>query len=156
MDSGSRCACPEEPPNRKRQTRGNSENREKQMYEVTIKRSFSAAHSLKEIGGKCEKLHGHNFTVEVSVATDQLNSEGLVVDFRILKDWTDQTIKELDHKYLNEISIFYGKNPSSENIANYIFNQVSMKAAAPGIRVTRVTVWESESAKVSYTGPGHD
>ena len=70
------------------------------MYEVTIKRAFSAAHSLKEIGGKCEKLHGHNFTVEVSVATEQLNSEGLVVDFRVLKDWTEQTIKEFDHKYL--------------------------------------------------------
>jgi len=129
---------------------------EKRMYEVTIKRTFSAAHSLKEIGGKCEKLHGHNFTVEVSVATDQLNREGLVVDFRVLKDWTDQAIKELDHKYLNEIAVFQGMNPSSENIANYIFNRLSAKVAAPDIRVTRVTVWESETAKVSYTGPGHD
>lgn len=126
------------------------------MYEVTIKRSFSAAHSLKEIGGKCEKLHGHNFTVEVSVSTEKLNSEGLVVDFRVLKDWTDQTIKEFDHKYLNEISIFHGSNPSSENIANYIFTQITRKAATTGLRVSRITVWESESAKVTYTGPGHD
>jgi 6-pyruvoyltetrahydropterin/6-carboxytetrahydropterin synthase len=126
------------------------------MYEITIKRSFSAAHSLKEIGGKCEKLHGHNFTVEVSVATERLNSEGLVVDFRVLKDWTDQTIKEFDHKYLNEISIFHGSNPSSENIANYIYNQIARKATIPGLSVTRVTVWESESAKVTYTGPAHD
>jgi 6-pyruvoyltetrahydropterin/6-carboxytetrahydropterin synthase len=126
------------------------------MYEVTIKRSFSAAHSLKEIGGKCEKLHGHNFTVEVSVATERLNSEGLVVDFRVLKDWTEQTIKEFDHKYLNEISVFHGKNPSSENIANYIFTQIARKAVIPGLSVTRVTVWESESAKVTYTGPEHD
>jgi 6-pyruvoyltetrahydropterin/6-carboxytetrahydropterin synthase len=126
------------------------------MYEVTIKRSFSAAHSLKEIGGKCEKLHGHNFTVEVSVATERLNSEGLVVDFRVLKDWTDQTIKEFDHKYLNEISIFHGSNPSSENIANYIFTQITRKAATTGLRVSRITVWESESAKVTYTGPDHD
>ena len=81
------------------------------MYEVTIKRAFSAAHSLKEIGGKCEKLHGHNFTVEVSVATDKLNSEGLVLDFRTLKNWTDETIRELDHKYLNEIAPFHGCNP---------------------------------------------
>jgi 6-pyruvoyltetrahydropterin/6-carboxytetrahydropterin synthase len=126
------------------------------MYEVTIKRSFSAAHSLKEIGGKCEKLHGHNFTVEVSVATERLNSDGLVVDFRVLKEWTDQTIKEFDHKYLNEISIFHGSNPSSENIAHYIFTQIDRKAATPGLRVTRVTVWESESAKVTYTGSAHD
>jgi len=125
------------------------------MYEVTIKRTFSAAHSLKEIGGKCEKLHGHNFTVEVSVATDRLNSEGLVVDFRVIKDWTDQTIRELDHKYLNEIAIFHGSNPSSENIARYIYTQIARKATTPGIRVSRITVWESESAKVTYTGPDH-
>ena len=125
------------------------------MYEVTIKRTFSAAHSLKEIGGKCEKLHGHNFTVEVSVATEHLNSEGLVVDFRVIKDWTDQTIKELDHKYLNEISIFHGTNPSSENIARYIYTQIARKVTTPRLRVTRVTVWESESAKVTYTGTYH-
>ncbi|MBN1545097.1 MAG: 6-carboxytetrahydropterin synthase QueD [Syntrophaceae bacterium] len=125
------------------------------MYEVTIKRSFSAAHSLKEIGGKCERLHGHNFTVEVSVSTEQLNSEGLAVDFRVLKDWTEEVIKELDHKYLNEISIFQSKNPSSENIAHYIFTQLARKTDATGLLINRVTVWESENAKVTYTGPDH-
>jgi 6-pyruvoyltetrahydropterin/6-carboxytetrahydropterin synthase len=92
----------------------------------------------------------------VSVATEKLNGEGLVMDFRILKDWTDQTLKEFDHKYLNEINIFHGSNPSSENIANYIFTQVNRKAATTGLRVSRVTVWESESAKVTYKGPDHD
>ncbi|MDX9745728.1 MAG: 6-carboxytetrahydropterin synthase QueD [Syntrophales bacterium] len=125
------------------------------MYEVTIKRAFSAAHSLKEIGGKCEKLHGHNFTVEVSVATDQLNREGLVVDFRVIKTWTDETLRELDHKYLNEISIFRGANPSSENIARHIYDQIARRITTPGLRVSRVIVWESENAKVAYTGPDH-
>ena len=126
------------------------------MYEVTIKRAFSAAHSLKEIGGKCEKLHGHNFTVEVSVAADKLNSEGLVLDFRTLKNWTDETIRELDHKYLNEIVPFQGCNPSSENIATYLFSRIAAKIDLPGIVISRVTVWESDSAKVAYTGPDHD
>ena len=101
------------------------------MYEVTIKRTFSAAHSLKEIGGKCEKLHGHNFTVEVSVATDQLNREGLVVDFRVLKDWTDQAIKELDHKYLNEIAVFQGMNPRRRT-SRTIFSTGSPRSRRPG------------------------
>jgi 6-pyruvoyltetrahydropterin/6-carboxytetrahydropterin synthase len=124
------------------------------MYEVTIKRAFSAAHCLKEIGGQCEKLHGHNFAVEVSVATSLLNSEGLAVDFRVLKDWTEQAIQELDHKYLNEIPAFHGKNPSSENIARYIYDQIARRAGT-ALAVTRVTVWESESAKVTYTGNNH-
>ncbi|OHE22516.1 MAG: 6-carboxytetrahydropterin synthase QueD, partial [Syntrophobacterales bacterium RBG_19FT_COMBO_59_10] len=83
------------------------------MYEVTIKRSFSAAHLLKEIGGKCEELHGHNFFVEVSVGAESLNEEGLLIDFRLLKRWTDSVLDELDHKYLNELSCFKEKNPSS-------------------------------------------
>ncbi|MDR2861253.1 MAG: 6-carboxytetrahydropterin synthase QueD [Syntrophobacterales bacterium] len=125
------------------------------MYEATVRRSFSAAHSLREIGGKCEKLHGHNFIVEISVASPALNKEGLVIDFRIIKNWADQALGELDHLYLNDLPAFQGKNPSAENIAHYIFTSVEEKAATDDIRVTRVTVWESESAKVTYTGTDH-
>ena len=124
------------------------------MYEATVRRSFSAAHSLREIGGKCEKLHGHNFIIEVSVSSPTLNNEGLVIDFRTVKNWTDEVLKELDHSYLNDIPAFHDKNPSAENVAHYIFSRMEEKAAA-GIHVTRVTVWESESAKVTYTGPDH-
>ena len=63
------------------------------MYEVTIRRSFSAAHTLKEIGGKCEELHGHNFVVEVSVTVPDLNREGLAIDFRVLKRWTEEILE---------------------------------------------------------------
>ncbi len=68
------------------------------MYEVTINRSFSAAHTLRDVGGKCESLHGHNFRVEVTVAGESLNGEGLLVDFRLLKRWTDETLEMLDHR----------------------------------------------------------
>ena len=66
------------------------------MYEVSVKRTFSAAHRLEDIGGKCEDLHGHNFSIEVSVAGDRLNSQGVVVDFRILKEWIDHILADLD------------------------------------------------------------
>jgi 6-pyruvoyltetrahydropterin/6-carboxytetrahydropterin synthase len=125
------------------------------MYEATVRRSFSAAHSLRDIGGKCEKLHGHNFIVEISVASRTLNSEGLVIDFRTVKNWADQAIGELDHYYLNDLPAFSGKNPSAENIAHYLFTYVEEKATVQDIHVTRVTVWESENAKVTYTGPDH-
>jgi 6-pyruvoyltetrahydropterin/6-carboxytetrahydropterin synthase len=122
------------------------------VYEVTVKKSFSAAHILKEIGGKCEELHGHNFVVEVSVASCELNAEGIVIDFRILKKWTDDIIKKLDHKYLNDIQYFECMNPTSENIARFIYDRISKKIRRHHLKVSRVTVWESENARVSYSG----
>jgi len=121
------------------------------MYEVTIKRSFSAAHLLKDIGGKCEELHGHNFNVEVSVASESLNSEDLLIDFRVLKRWTDEVLERLDHKYLNEIECFMGINPSSERLARYIFDQINERSRQANVSLSRVTVWESENARVSYS-----
>ena len=121
------------------------------MYEVTIKKSFSAAHILKEIGGKCEELHGHNFTVEVTVAAPSLNSEDLLIDFRVLKGWTNEILDGLDHKYLNEIDCFREMNPSSEQIARYIYDRLAEKVASLNLSLARVTVWESENARVSYT-----
>jgi 6-pyruvoyltetrahydropterin/6-carboxytetrahydropterin synthase len=120
------------------------------MYEVTIKRSFSAAHVLEEVGGGCEELHGHNFIVEVSISTKILNAQGLAVDFRVLKRWTEEVIAELDHKYLNNLDYFKASSPSSENIARFIYDKIRDKAQGEPFAVSLVTVWESESAKVSY------
>ena len=122
------------------------------MYEVTVKKSFAAAHLLKDIGGKCEELHGHNFVVEVSVAASQLNQEGLLIDFRTLKKWTDDILTELDHKHLNNIPCFKNLNPSSENIARFIYDRITEKAQREKFELSRVTVWESDNARVSYSG----
>jgi 6-pyruvoyltetrahydropterin/6-carboxytetrahydropterin synthase len=120
------------------------------MYEVTIKKTFSAAHILKEIGGRCEELHGHNFLVEVSVSAPELNKEGLLIDFRVLKKWTHDILETLDHKYLNEVDYFKDINPSSEQVARLIYDRIAEKAIPRGYGVSRVTVWESENARVSY------
>ena len=120
------------------------------MYEVTIKKTFSAAHIMKEIGGRCEELHGHNFMVEVSVSAPELNKEGLLIDFRVLKKWTHDILEALDHKYLNEVDYFKDINPSSEQVARLIYDRIADKAVPEGYAVSRVTVWESENARVSY------
>ena len=125
------------------------------VYEVTVKQSFSAAHMLKEVGGTCEKLHGHNFIVEVSVYSGALTDAGILIDFRILKQWTDDILKEFDHKYLNEISYFKGMSPSSENVAKFIYDRITEKVKEINLGVSRVTVWESENARVSYYGNGY-
>ena len=120
------------------------------MYEVTIRKTFSAAHILKEIGGKCEEMHGHNFTVEVTVAGPSLNSEDLLIDFRVLKGWTNEVLEEMDHKYLNDVECFKDMNPSSEQVARYIYSRLADKAASLKLTLAQVTVWESENAWVSY------
>ena len=126
------------------------------VYEVTIKQSFSAAHMLNEIGGACEKLHGHNFVVEISICSIVLSEEGILIDFRILKQWADEILKEFDHKYLNDISYFKDTSPSSENIARYIYDRISEKVKKRNLDVSRVTIWESEDARASYYGNNHD
>ena len=122
------------------------------VYEVTITQSFSAAHSLKEIGGTCEKLHGHNFIVEVSVCSPILNDAGTVIDFKIVEEWIDEILRALDHKYLNELSYFHDQNPSAENIARFIYDRASEKAKIHHVGVACVSVWESENTRASYRG----
>jgi 6-pyruvoyltetrahydropterin/6-carboxytetrahydropterin synthase len=120
------------------------------MYEVTIIKSFSAAHLLAQIGGKCEELHGHNFKVEVTLAAPNLNESGLLIDFRIVKKWLNEILDQMDHKHLNELPYFAGINPSAENIAKYICDQMKLKIKEPQVRIARIKVWESENAVVTY------
>jgi 6-pyruvoyltetrahydropterin/6-carboxytetrahydropterin synthase len=120
------------------------------MYEVTIIKTFSAAHLLAAIGGKCEELHGHNFKVEVTVAALKLNPAGLLIDFREIKEWLKKILDGLDHQHLNELTQFAGINPSSENIAHYICQSLEPQAKLSQLKIARIKVWESENAVVTY------
>ncbi len=123
------------------------------MYEVKIKTDFSAAHNLRGVGGKCESLHGHNFTVEVVVESETLDEGGMVVDFRALKAKTKEILSQLDHRYLNELSPFLDSNPSSENLAAYVYKELSCQIDQGTKRVSRVSVWESETSRATYRRP---
>jgi 6-pyruvoyltetrahydropterin/6-carboxytetrahydropterin synthase len=123
------------------------------MYEVKIQADFSAAHNLREVGGKCESLHGHNFIVEVAVESQSLNEEGMVIDFRILKAKTKDVLDILDHRYLNELPFFGNANPSSENLAAYIFHELSRQIDQETRRVIWVSVGESPNSRAVYRRP---
>ena len=120
------------------------------MYEVTIIKSFSAAHLLSEIGGKCEELHGHNFKVEVTLGAPDLNSEGILIDFRLVKKWLKDILDQMDHQHLNDLPFFKGKNPSSENIACIVYKEMQDKVTESGVKMLHVKVWESDTAAVTY------
>jgi len=121
------------------------------MYELKIVSQFAAAHQLREYEGGCEKLHGHNWKIEVTVTGNKLEENGLLVDFRVIKDATKRVLDSLDHKFLNELEPFKKSNPSSENIACYIFKSLSRELNCDTVKVTKVTAWESDSACASYT-----
>ena len=124
------------------------------MFELKIVSQFAAAHQLREYEGGCERLHGHNWKVEVFISGSTLKEDGLLVDFRVIKEKTAQILGELDHRFLNDLEAFHSLNPSSENIARHIFTSLSGELNTPDIRVTKVTAWESESACASYMEPG--
>ena len=123
------------------------------MYEIKIKADFSAAHRLEEVGGKCEALHGHNFIVEVAVESESLNEQGMVMDFRDLKTKTRALLEALDHRYLNELPPFQKANPSAENLAAYLYAQLSPQIDGPGRRISEIAVWESETSRATYRRP---
>ena len=123
------------------------------MYELKIVSHFAAAHQLREYQGKCEDLHGHNWKVEVFVTGETLADNGLLVDFRLIKEATQRALGELDHCFLNDMAYFKDTNPSSENIARYIFQSVSRDLDDKNVRVSKVTAWESDSACATYMEP---
>jgi 6-pyruvoyltetrahydropterin/6-carboxytetrahydropterin synthase len=122
------------------------------MYELVIKSHFSAAHNLRNYEGKCERLHGHNWLVEVFVRADALAQGGMVLDFRILREETDKVLATLDHQYLNDLPFFQKEEPSSENIARSIYEALEERLRPHGLRPHKVTAWESEKAGASYLG----
>ncbi len=120
------------------------------MYEIKIITSFSAAHRLENFYGKCEALHGHNWKVEVFLEGDKLDGAGLLQDFGAVKARTRELLEEVDHKYLNELPAFSHQNPSSENLACYLFQRLAVVLNRNGVKVSRVSVWESDTSCASY------
>jgi 6-pyruvoyltetrahydropterin/6-carboxytetrahydropterin synthase len=120
------------------------------MYEVKIVTQFAAAHRLENFYGKCESLHGHNWKVEVFLVGNSLDSAGLLMDFGVVKARTKEVLDDIDHKYLNELPAFQNRNPSSENLAQYLYERLGEVFNRDGVKIHRVNVWESDSSCASY------
>lgn len=120
------------------------------MFELMVETTFSAAHQLRGYKGKCEHLHGHNWKVQVHMSADRLNEIDIVMDFHELRRLVNEVTASLDHTFLNDVFPFTEKNPSSENIAKWIYDLVKKKINSDYIQLTAVTVWESDSASATY------
>lgn len=120
------------------------------MYRLTIKTGFAAAHNLINYQGDCENLHGHNWKVEVTVTATELDQAGLAIDFKVLKRETNSVLDELDHKYVNQHPFFQNLSPSSENIARFLYYELSSRLNNDNVKVDRIGVWESDNACAEY------
>ena len=122
------------------------------MFHIFIKSHFSAGHHLREYPGNCERPHGHNWKVEVTVKADSLDNLGMGLDFKALKNEVNKVLDTLDHHDLNEHADFQSVNPSSENIAVYIFNNLQNIISTDRYGVHSVTVRETDNSGVTYFG----
>jgi len=119
------------------------------MYELELETEFAAAHRLREYEGDCERLHGHNWRVRLTLQAERLNALGMVADFREVKDLLGDVLDEFDHAYLNDLERFREINPTTENIARCICEELRPRLPE-GVRVAAVTAWESPRCSATY------
>ena len=122
------------------------------MFHIFITSHFSAGHHLRDYPGNCERPHGHNWKVTVTVQANELDNLGMGVDFRTLKEAVNKVLDTLDHHDLNEHADFQSVNPSSENIATYIFNNLQKNLTDDRYAIHSVTVCETDNSGVTYFG----
>ena len=118
------------------------------MYELTVEAQFDSAHCLRGYEGACENLHGHTYRVMVSYQGSELDHLGMLVDFKRLKKELGEIVSYLDHHYLNDLPEFREQNPTAENVARFVFEEMRKRL---GDGVHRSTVWETPTSAASYS-----
>ncbi len=121
------------------------------MYLLNVTDHFSAAHRLRGYQGACSELHGHNWKVRVGIACETLDDIGLALDYGIIKKILSGVLEQMDHKYLNDLSLLDGQNPSSENLARIIYDKMAEGLKPYAARIREVEIHESERSSVIYT-----
>lgn len=119
-------------------------------YTLKILTDFASAHTLRDYPGDCNRMHGHNWKVEAEVEANSLNAVGMGIDFKQIKQATRDIAKRLDHRYLNDLEPFTQINPTAENIAAYFFQELTRQLNTNAVRVSAITIWETDRACVRY------
>ena len=120
-------------------------------YQLKVITEFASAHTLREYPGACSRMHGHNWKVELEAIATKLDEVGMGVDFKKMKKIAREVGDRLDHRYLNELEPFTEINPTAENIAAYLYREISAQLNTDTIKVSAVTLWETERACVRYS-----
>lgn len=123
------------------------------MFDIFVKTHFSSGHHLRDYPGSCELPHGHNWRVTVTVRATELDQLGMGIDFKVLKKHVYAVIDELDHRNLNEMAAFSEINPSSEHIAQFIWDHLEKPLNHERYHLHAVTVFETDTSGLTYYGP---
>jgi len=121
-----------------------------EVFEVYVQTHFSAAHALRGYPGDCARTHGHNWIIDVFIKCKKLNEIGIGVDFRDIKLGVKQVLKNLDHFNLNDLPAFETVNPTSENIARFIYRELGKELNSDWVKVSKVKVSETPGAGAFY------
>jgi len=124
------------------------------MYLISIERHFDAAHYLRDYQGKCENLHGHRYVVVAKVKASHLNEIGLAFDFTVLEKKLDEILSRFDHTCLNDDPPFDKINPSAENIASTIYDDLKPLLTEAPVSLDCIEVYESPDSWVTYRPEG--
>jgi 6-pyruvoyltetrahydropterin/6-carboxytetrahydropterin synthase len=119
------------------------------MFRLQVKSHFDSAHFIRDYKGKCSRMHGHRWDIEVCLQGKGLDAGNMLIDFSIVKKMVKEYIEErLDHYVLNEQ--LGEPNLTAEFIAKWIFDELegSFKGA---VRLIRVCVWENPDCCVKYS-----
>jgi len=120
------------------------------MYEITVEKHFEAAHFLRGYQGKCEAMHGHRYRMVVKIEAIKLNNIGLAYDFADVKRHLNDILARYDHSCLNDVPPFDKVNPSAENIAATIYEELKGKLEGEPVTLICVEAWETPQQGVSY------
>ena len=123
------------------------------MFEVTVQAGFSSGHYLRDYYGKCENPHGHNYRVLVTLVGEELEPNGLLLDFKLLKQVLRPTVHYLDHNMINDLEPFTTVNPSAENLAKYFFDKTAeqlYEMTSGRVRVKDCVIYETDTSFARY------
>ena len=120
------------------------------MYKLNVISDFSSAHKLNGYEGLCKNLHGHNWKIRIGILCKKVDKIGMTIDFGEVKKNLNDIMTMLDHTYLNDLEYFKENNPTSENIAKFIYHEMKKRIKVQDCRMAEVEVWESDITSMIY------
>ena len=119
------------------------------MYRLKVKSHIDAAHYIRDYRGKCSRMHGHRWEIEVVLEGVELNELNMLVDFSIVKDSLGHALDNLDHYVLNEQ--LREENVTAEYLARWVYEEIRRRLDDnESSKLSEVTVWESPDCCVTY------
>ena len=133
------------------------------MLYITRKEHFSSSHKLEnpglskerneEIFGKCNNFHGHNYYIEVTLAGIPDTESSYVMDLKLLKVIIhEEILNKVDHRYLNELDMFKGIIPTTENMALKFWDALKPRVNSDNVKLYSIKLYETDKNYVEYRG----